>query len=560
LSDPWQRLAGLRAELAGACATSPDRRVGRLLDELGVLLREAQEHDRAQEGLLREVTLVLSCIKPGRVLQLIMDSVIRLSGAQRGFLLLRRDDGSHEVAAARRMERVDVETPETELSRKVVQTVLETRRPLRLEDALNTPPYSLAESVTRLKILSVLCVPILADDRLLGVVYLENRRASGVFSAATEALLADFALKIAPAILNAEAMEHLRAERERWQAAFAREYRFEGVVGHSLALREALRLVAVAAPSDLPILVEGESGTGKELIARAVHLRSPRAERPFVSVNCAALPGTLLESELFGHRRGAFTGAVQERRGLFASAHRGTLFLDEIGEMPLELQAKLLRVLQSGEYRPVGSDSLQRADVRIVAATVRRLEAEVKAQRFRRDLFFRLKGVHVVLPPLRERREDIPLLIERFLEKFSPADRPTRIDDAARACLVAYDYPGNVRELETIVRRAILFAREGVIGVDALPPEVTDPERRVFRLPPRVPCTASELLAAKRLAADRAAREIERAFLLHALSAAEGRPGEAARRVGMNRSQFSRMLGRHGLTTARRRTAADRST
>jgi len=553
LDDIWQRLADLRAELADACSTAPDRRVDGLLREMQALLVEARERVSQQEGLLREVTLVLSCLKPARVLELIMDAMIRLSGAERGFLLLLREDGTHEVAAARRMERVNVEMPEAELSRKVIQTVIEKRRPLRLEDASNTPPYSLAESVTRLKIISVLCVPIVAEDRLLGIVYLENRRAARVFSEATEAMLADFAARIAPAMVNAEAMDGLRRERERWQEAFSGQYRFEGIVGHSPALREALRVAAIAAPSDLPILIEGESGTGKDLVARAVHLRSPRADGPFVSINCAALPHALLESELFGHRRGAFTGAVQDRRGLFATADGGTLFLDEIGEMPLELQAKLLRVLQSGEYRPVGSDRLLRANVRVVAATIKRLDAEVAAGRFRKDLYFRLRGVRVLLPPLRERREDIPLLVEKFLERYSPAGRTMRVSEAARACLVAYDYPGNVRELETIIRRAILFAHEGTIGVEALPPEVTGAEGRHFRLPPRVPCTAKELLQAKKEAAEAAAREVERAFLLHALSAAEGRPGEAARRVGMNRSQFSRMLGHHNLRGTHRR-------
>lgn len=548
MGDLWERLDRFREEAVLYRAHVPDKRWDRLLDDLAALATEARQRERNWAALLHEVTLVLSCTRSAHVLELIMDAVIRLSGAQRGFLLLQLERGAQEIVAARSMERTSVETPEGEISRRVVAAVLETGKTVRLDDALSTPPYSLAESVTRLKIVSVLCVPIRMDGNVLGLIYLENRKLSGVFSEETEQLIAQFSERIGAAILNAEALEELRRSRDRLRAAFGRECCFEGVVGHSSAFTEMLRTVSVAARSDIPILIEGESGTGKELIARAVHLRSPRCCGEFVTVNCAALPHALLESELFGHRRGAFTGAVQDRRGLFATARGGTLFLDEIGDMPVELQAKLLRVLQSGEYRPVGSDRVEMADVRIVAATVRNLAADVKAGRFRQDLFFRLKGVRVVVPPLRARREDIPLLIEQFLKKFMPTESKLTLDADARSCLLAYDYPGNVRELETIIRRAALFERDGVIGLGALPPEIAGATGRILHLPARIPTTGGELLAAKKQARAAAAAEIERAFLLQALAAADGRAGEAARKVGMNRSQFARMLSRHGLS------------
>lgn len=530
--DLWRRLAEVTRGSAEASA----------------LVVEAERRDRDREALLREVALLMSCSGRGRALDGIMDAVVRLSGAQRGFVLLSRGDGTQEVAAARQAERAGIPEAAQEISRRVVAAVMAEGRSVRLEDALHTPPYSIAESVTRLRILSVLCVPIPGERGPRGALYLENRKLSGVFTAATEGLMVEFAGHIASALRNAEAMEALRSDRDSLKAALGREDGFEGIVGRDPALVAMLRTVATAAAGDLPIIVEGESGVGKELIARAVHARSPRAKGAFVAVNCAALPRELLESELFGHRRGAFTGATQDRPGLFATANGGTLFLDEIGEMAPELQARLLRVLQSGEYRPVGSDRAARADVRVVAATCRRLAEEVKGGRFREDLYFRLKGVVVTVPPLRERREDIPLLMRALLDKHLARGQRAEPDEEARACLAAYDYPGNVRELETIVRRAILFSREGRFGVDALPPEVAGAAGETIRLPLRVPQTAGELLAAKKGAAREAVRELERAFLLHALAASGRRPGEAAQRAGMNRTQFEKMLSRHGLS------------
>ena len=253
-----------------------------------------------------------------------------------------------------------------------------------------------------------------------------------------------------------------------------------------------------------------------------------------------------LESELFGHTRGAFTGAVRERRGLFASADKGTLFLDEIGEMPLELQAKLLRVLQSGEYRPVGSDRLSNANVRIVAATQRRLAEEAEAGRFRVDLFFRLNGILVRLPPLRERKEDIPLLVDRFVRKHRPPGSALRIGNDALACLIAYDFPGNVRELETTIHRAVLFSGGDSIGMASLPEHIARAGGGVLKLPFRIPKTGTELLRAKTAARKEAVGEIERAFVEQALRLAGGSPSEAARGVGMNRSQFARMMSKYG--------------
>jgi transcriptional regulator with GAF, ATPase, and Fis domain len=575
VADIWKRLADCRAELEAA-GGAPSGRRRELLRQLDALTREGRRREEEGAALLREAALVLSATSAPRVLELALDAMIRLSGAQRGFILLSHADGAQEVAAARNMERRGIADAASEISRRVVGAVLADGKPVRLEDALHTAPFSLAESVTRLKLLSVLCAPIRAGGRpfdvsqggpepfdaahgpepveghgrtgrIAGALYLENRKATGIFTEETERLVVEFAETVGAALRNAEAFEDLRLSRDALRAAVTREHGFEGIEGRERRFCELLKTVATAAKGDIPILIEGESGTGKELIARAVHLGSPRRDRAFVSVNCAALPHALLESELFGHTRGAFTGAVRDRRGLFSAADQGTIFLDEIGEMAPELQGALLRVLQSGEYRPVGSDEAAHADVRVVAATRRSLAEEVRAGRFREDLFFRLNGVHVRVPPLRERREDIPLLIGRFLEKFKVSGEEPALTDEARACLMAYDYPGNVRELETVIRRAVLFARQGKIGLEALPPSLTKAGAETLLVPVRVPATGAQLLAAKRASSRAAAAELERAFLLQALALSDNRPGEAARRAGMNRSQFEKMLSRHGL-------------
>ena len=254
------------------------------------------------------------------------------------------------------------------------------------------------------------------------------------------------------------------------------------IAGTSPALRRALELAAAAARSDAPVLVLGESGTGKELVARAVHRSSPRARGPFVAINCAAIPEGLLEAELFGHRRGAWTGADRDREGLLREAHRGTLFLDEVGDMPLAMQAKLLRALESGEVRPLGG-GVRRIDVRVVAATHRDLRARVQAGLFREDLWWRLAVFALELPPLRARGDDALLLAERFLRELCP-ERPPRLSDGARARLLRHAWPGNVRELRNAIRRVAALGAPVVEARDlaflgaprAAPPPVAEPE------------------------------------------------------------------------------------
>jgi two-component system NtrC family response regulator len=268
------------------------------------------------------------------------------------------------------------------------------------------------------------------------------------------------------------------AENRELREALQERHRIEGIIGESGRMLDVISLVRRVAPSEATVLIRGESGTGKELIAKAIHFASPRASGPLVKVNCAALPENLLESELFGHEKGAFTGALNSRQGRFELANGGTLFLDEIGDLPLHLQAKLLRVLQEREFEKVGSSRPVKVDVRILAASHRPLEALIKAGQLREDLYYRLNVVTILIPPLRERRSDLAPLIDHFLRLFAEKNGKTirGLTHEARDILLRYDYPGNVRELENLIERAVVLTRDDVIGSGDLPLTVQNPE------------------------------------------------------------------------------------
>jgi two-component system response regulator AtoC len=301
-------------------------------------------------------------------------------------------------------------------------------------------------------------------------------------------------------------------------------------------MRALDRLVAKVAPTDSTVLVTGESGTGKGVVARAIHQQSLRADQPFIPVNCGAIPENLLESEFFGHTKGAFTGADRARKGLFLEADKGTIFLDEIGELPLALQVKLLHVLEAREIRPLGSEQVRKIDVRIVAATNRDLREMVSAGRFREDLYFRLSGFHVTVPPLRERREDIPALIRYLLERGAVrfgVEGKLVLDPDAEEILVACDWPGNVRELENVLQRATIIAEGGHITVADLPPQIT-PAAPIGAGNAAVPPGSGPLREQ--------VREYEHALLTRAIDESGGDRRAAAQRLGIGLSSLYRKL------------------
>jgi two-component system response regulator AtoC len=339
---------------------------------------------------------------------------------------------------------------------------------------------------------------------------------------------------------KAEEGERLREENARLQAEVREKYSFHRIIGKSQAMRSLFDQIARVAPSKATVLITGESGTGKELVARALHYASPRRDRPFVPVNCGAIPENLLESELFGHVKGAFTGAVGHKRGLFEEADGGTIFLDEIGEMPQALQVKLLRVLQEDEVRKVGDTRTVKVDVRVIAATARNLVEEVRAGRFREELFYRLNVVALALPPLRRRTEDIPLLADQYLRTFGARSGRTLsvISPRALQLMMAYPWPGNVRELVNVIERAVLLSEGETIGPGDLPENL--------RAAISSPAPAEEEGSGGYLLRDLVA-EAEKRGVARALAAAGGNRSKAAVLLGISIRSLLYKIKEHAL-------------
>ena len=310
------------------------------------------------------------------------------------------------------------------------------------------------------------------------------------------------------------------------------------MVGQSAAMKGVFQIIDKVAASDVPVHIQGESGTGKELVARALAMRSKRANAAFVKVNCGALTETLLESELFGHEKGAFTGAVKRRLGRFELAHQGTLFLDEVGDMSPALQVKLLRVLQEGEFERVGGETSVKVDVRVLSATHRNLKKDVENGRFREDLYYRLHVVTCYVPALRERRDDIPLLVAHFIAKHGPRINPTvtGISDAALARLAAHPWPGNVRELENVIEQALVFAESAIIDVAALPSFLREGAAPASLALPAGTMTLPEIL-----------EDLERQLIQRAYDKTEGVKTETARLLGIKTSALYYKLEKYGI-------------
>jgi transcriptional regulator with GAF, ATPase, and Fis domain len=329
----------------------------------------------------------------------------------------------------------------------------------------------------------------------------------------------------------------------RRNALLERNFIFEGVFGESPKLLDALEIAERAAPTELPVLIDGESGTGKELLAKVIHANGSRADKPLISVNCGAIPGDLLESELFGHKKGAFTGAVNDRKGKFESAHHGTIFLDEVGELPLPGQVKLLRVLQANEIQRVGSDETISVDTRVVAATNRNLLEMVREGQFREDLYYRLSVIRVTLPPLRERSDEIPLLTEFFCDEAAERlkRRPVKLTPRLRGFLMSYAYPGNIRELRNIIFRLSCLADE-IADLRHLPEDIRPAASKDATINLGA-ATSASLTEIKKAASD----EAEKLFLESRLRDIGGKVVDLAKLTGMNRSYLQELLKKHGL-------------
>ncbi|MBW2262219.1 MAG: sigma 54-interacting transcriptional regulator [Deltaproteobacteria bacterium] len=500
---------------------------------------------------------------PEALVDVILDSAVEFTGAERGLLLLPAGRGRLEIASARDFYEVSIPEEHMEFSTSIARQVQASGQPVITVSAMEDERFDEARSVHELKLQSILCLPIKGRRAILGVLYLENRLRSGKFSESDRDLLAAFsdllAIAMETARLLSESREQ-RAELERLSDArtqmlerrtkeldearrdlrtaesrLAGKSVYRGLVGSTLEMRRIFSLIERIGENDVPVVVIGGSGTGKEMVARAIHAGEARRRGPFVAVNCGALPAELLESELFGHVRGAFTGAVRDKKGVFASASGGSLLLDEVGDMPSKMQLDLLRVLQEGVVRPVGSETEQSVDVRVIAASQRPLEQLVAEERFREDLYYRMRVVEVKLPALCERRDDIPLLIDHFLAAFALRFGTERKHVSRRAVrmLMEHPWPGNVRQLEHALLNAWVLSDERVLDAGDF--------ESLSAIVPEAPSTQRGNVSTSSI------EEEERRTILDALKAARWNKTEAAKRLGIPRRTFYRRLRKFGL-------------
>jgi Nif-specific regulatory protein len=474
------------------------------------------------------------------VLSIAMDRVIEASKAERGMIILFDEDGGDLFQTARSLNQENINQPEFEVSRTVIQKVRSGGRPICLENAFDDPSIKMSESIHRLNLLSVICLPLIFKDRVFGVIYLDNRTVRGIFHEQTCAFVKEFSEFISLALYRSLEFNKIQGHLQTIEGELRGKYRFESIVGSHPKILEMLKLVTRIADTDAAVLIQGESGTGKELIARAIHFNSSRRDKPFIPVNCAALPENLLESELFGHVRGAFTGAVKDKMGWFESADGGTLFLDEIGDMASSLQVKLLRVLQTGDFSRIGSTEIRHCDVRIVAAASRNLQRQMAEGRFREELYYRLNVVDIYIPPLRERKCDIPLLVRHFLDQYGKRYNRTslRLTREVERILIAYDFPGNIRELENIIQRAVVVSEGNVIETGHLPQTVTMKGDQ---------SSGNEKPAAFKEAKQLAVDAFEKEYIGKCLRNAQGNITLAAKCAGMDVKNFYTKVKKSGI-------------
>ena len=458
-----------------------------------------------------------------------------------------RDDGGVSIIAAHGMTEEEIKRGRYKLGEGIIGRVAKLGSPIVIPNIGEEPLFlnkTGARQMIKRENVSFLCVPIKFKNEVMGVLSVDR-----LFGAKGVSFEEDLRLlKIIASLIAQSVKLHRELERER--VAFLEEkenlnhqlkgkYSVDNIIGQSDGMQEVFEAVHRVAPSRANVLLRGESGTGKELVAKAIHFMSPRAREPFIKFNCASIPEGLLESELFGHEKGAFTGAMTMRKGRFELADKGTIFLDEVGDLPVTLQPKILRVLQEKEFERVGGEKTIKVDVRLIAATSRDLEELVSSGRFREDLYYRLNVVPLYLPPLRERKVDIPVLVDYFLAKYNEENaKSVKITPEVLDALTGYDWPGNVRELENTIERLVVMSAKKVIALADLPLNIRDGSLKAARAIP-----ARDALPA-------AIADIEKAQILDALKKTGWVQARAARLLGLTPRQIGYKIKRYGIAEA----------
>ncbi len=490
-------------------------------------------------NVLLNFSRTLSSVRDVATLQQkVLDAVFEVAPADRAAVLL-VEEGSEEFSSILgRYRNAGPEQP-IQASQTILSEVMRENVAVLSNDVIEDETYRAADSLASPNVRSVLAAPMEAQGKLVGVIYLDASSAGVHFDAGLLQLVLALGNIAGLAMENARHLEWLGGENRRLQQELSADH---GMIGESQAMRGVLEFISRVAGRESTVLVWGESGTGKELVARAIHANSGRANKPFVAINCAAITETLLESELFGHEKGSFTGAVSQKKGKLEAADGGTVFLDEVGELAVPLQAKLLRVLQEREFERVGGTRPIKVDIRVIAATNRDLKEASRAGSFRQDLYYRLNVVSVRMPALRERKEDIPLLANFFALRFGEKvkRRVAGISAKARACLLRYEWPGNVRELENAIERAVVLGSTELILVEDLPEALVEETT-----------TEGEPVTALH----EGLREAKKAFIERAIEQAGGNYTEAAGILGVHPNHLFRLIKTLHLKPKRQRQA-----
>ncbi len=546
------------------------------------------EEYRALQKLQDVMSAMVEARRPRAVFEMIVDTLIEFTGAERGFFIL-SDQGkkdsqgrrTRKVMAARNFDKEEIKDALDKVSMTIEREVVQKGKPVIVNDAPLDQRYGGSDSIVDMRLRSVLAAPVRGfKSSPGGTIYLDNRFERGVFQDKQLPFIAMFSDFAAIALQNAalhasnetrleeltmaksevEELNRILADRVAQTSAELMEvkehvlrdldqaplkYSYSNIIGTSRRMRDVFHLIDKVTDSDVPVLIHGESGTGKELVARAIHFNGPRQKQPFISENCAAIPETLLESELFGYKKGSFTGASADKKGLFEAANGGSLFLDEIGDMPMPMQKKLLRVLQESEVRRVGGTRKISIDVRIIAASNQDLRKLCEAGRFREDLYYRLNVITVDLPPLRDRREDVPLLVEHFVKEFGRGGETRTVSSDAMKALERHHWPGNVRELRNEIQRAAALSDRVIVPLilsESVRGRQEDASAAVADLGEK---SLKEMVK-------EVAEELERKVIQEALNRSRGRKAQAARLLGVSRPTLDSKIEAYGLVVIRK--------
>jgi Nif-specific regulatory protein len=502
--------------------------------------KELEEERRTYKTLYELSNIIYSERDVSVLMEEVVDSVVEITSCERCFLKIFDENKNVKLSLAKDSDKNPIDEEREDINDRIAEASAETGNAVCITQLLAQELDDEKEEQVY-PVISILCVPLISKERTIGIIYLDDSKTDSYFTPDDAGLLASLGERVAVALENNLLFTELKESQEKLLQDLRGRFKFDEILGNSPQMVEVLKTVADVADTDATVLIEGESGTGKELLARAIHFNSGRSKKPFVPINCAAIPETLLESELFGYERGAFTGAVQKKLGKFEVANGGTIFLDEIGEMSPLLQVKILRFLQSRQFEPLGSNRIRKSDVRIIAATNKDLFSLVKENKFREDLFYRINVINIKLPALRERRLDIAPLAESFAVRFGKKNgkKIKGIDPEALSILNRYSFPGNIRELENIVERAAILAQGEWITKDDLPKITFEGNDLDYKA--KVPESYGEMRALKK----KAMEEIEKSFLDHILTKHDHNISKAAEEVRMHRVELHRLINKY---------------